>query len=489
MKPMPHAPALLRHTQKGARRTTRRTTTRTKSLLAAALLAACGAPFGDDTATSGPPGDAGVEGGDARDAQDASVVPPGCDINAEPKDAPNCVVDEVGAFVAPTGDDTATGRKDEPVRSITKALELANARKLPRIYVCNGTYFDRPIAVSSIGLYGGFSCKDWRYDPDARSRITPPSPGPALEFRNGPDVTVSDLVVEPGDGTEAEPSSIAIFARGSTVRLIRVSAKAGNGFDGKDATTGSNYDVTLSRGNAKIAGNSASGTNGAATQTCAGLCKDNVASTGGAGGHGTTTPTAGASGAPGLGAGTGGLPSGSCGDGGGGVGGAPAPDGPQAPASTRSGVLTVMGWQPAEGAAGPNGGPGQGGGGGGGFSSATLGAGGGGGCGGCGGAGGSAASGGGASIAVAAFESRLIVSASHLISAKAGKGGSGSPGQPGQHGGYGGIQTSGGCHAGSGGTGGAGGASAGGAGGVSAGVLATHPDWITINADTFFTPG
>jgi len=46
----------------------------------------------------------------------------------------------VAIFVAPTGDDGATGKRSAPLKSITKGVDLAASRGLPHVYVCEGTY-------------------------------------------------------------------------------------------------------------------------------------------------------------------------------------------------------------------------------------------------------------------------------------------------------------------------------------------------------------
>ncbi len=419
--------------------------------------------------------EAGVEGGDARDGQDSSVVPPGCDINAEPKDAPNCVVDELGVFLSPTGDDNATGRKDEPVRSFAKALELAQARNLPRLYVCQGNYPEHLLLTRDAMLFGNFDCTSWKHLPDAITTIAPTDAGYALELRNGANATLADFQLLAKDATDDKPSSVAVFLNQANLTLLRGSVAAGKGKDAKPALPASNYSADVTPGKIIIAGHPAVLATGGTTQTCAGLCSNNIKSTGGAGGNGTGGPTAGDAGAPPLGGGIPGAASGGCiSVGAGGIGGPgnPGINAPNALPPTSPGTLSPAGWTPAQGPAAPTGGPGQGGGGGGGAAGdADQGAGGGGGCGGCGGAGGTPPNGGGASIAIAAFNSSLTLRSAKLAAHNAGHAANGIAGQSGQVGGNGGAFTSGGCGGGAGGKGGDGGASAGGAGGISVGVL------------------
>ncbi len=104
-----------------------------------------------DPATT-PGGDGGPDGGPD------VVAPPGCDLTKGLKDSPACVDDSVGVFVSPNGDDGAAGKKSAPVKSITKGVELAASRGLPRVYVCEGTYDANVEIKTPLSLYGGLTC-------------------------------------------------------------------------------------------------------------------------------------------------------------------------------------------------------------------------------------------------------------------------------------------------------------------------------------------
>ena len=432
---------------------------------------------------------------------DASDGPPplNCNMSVDPKNSLGCVDDRVGIFVSPTGSDTNAGTKEAPVKTITKGLSIVGA--LTRVYVCAGTYAENislAPPADGISIYGGFACADWSYS-GTQPTVGNGTIALTISGTTKP-IAIEDLILQSAAGA---PSSIAALVANATgaVTFTRVNFTASAGAAGTNGITGTNYDTTLLSNDPKIEGNSATGggTGNGAAQVCAGLCTDNVTSTGGAGGQGGTSTQGGASGSPSLG----GLPPN---DGAGGNGGSVACTpgdqganettvGASATSPTALGSLTATGWSTTAPIGGTNGGPGQGGGGGGGhgFTNNTAGGGGGGGCGGCGGAGGAGGQGGGASIALAVFSSTVSVNSSVLIAGNAGNGGKGATGQTGQTGGLNGNGSTPGCAGGGGGTGGTGGTSAGGVGGISVGVLykgnAPTLDSASMTATTFGTAG
>ncbi len=205
-----------------------------------AVVGGCGS-FGAADVPGSDGGDAGVDA-DVRDArEDGAIVPDGCDPKAEPREAPKCVVSGYGIFVSPTGNDDATGKREAPVKSVGKAIELAVAQRLSRVYVCAGTYAESVKLTSAVSLYGGFSCKDWSYTAQ-KAAIAPAAVGYALEIADVPSsVEVMDLTLTALAGTALRPSSVAAFVRKSPkVLMRRVSLMAGNGFDQPLAGGGAN---------------------------------------------------------------------------------------------------------------------------------------------------------------------------------------------------------------------------------------------------------
>lgn len=271
---------------------------------------------------------------------------------------------------------------------------------------------------------------------------------------------MADVAIEAKDATTG--SSIALFVNGGDVTLSRARLIAGKGSKGDGAAlVPFTYPDVMA-----LKGKDATGNSGgiATPYTCPGGAITTGAKGGDLGGSG-------ASGTPG--APNPGTLSNCTSDVTGHAGMQPA----ASSGANTLGSLADTGWAPQTGRPGANGTPGQGGGGG----YGNGGAGGGGGAGGCGGAGGPGGKGGGASIALAANNARVTVTASELKAKEAGPGGGGAIGQTGQPDfGVRGVGSGAACNGGIGGDGAAGG---GGAGGVSIGVLykGTKP---TIDAAT-----
>jgi Protein of unknown function (DUF1565) len=398
------------------------------------------------------------------------AVPEGCDANADPKDAPKCVVNEFGVFVDGTnGNDANAGTRESPMKTINGALAKTNGK--PRVYICDGTYEEHVKLTTATSLYGGFACGSWTPS-GAKAKVAPNDEGHALAVIGVASlITVSDLEFAAIDAASAGGSSVALFFSESTASLRRVNASAGKGQKAEPALTPpTNLFGTSST---DLDGNGGSGTNGGLARTCA--CKSYGATTGGKGGSagspaetgqaGSSTPMPAAMGGR-NGNGGAGYPNQNafaCESGKPGADGVPRAAGVGASAH---GTLKTTGWSPAAGSPGEAGNPGGGGGGGGGGVGSGSGS---GGCGGCGGAGGPGGAGGGASIAIASFSSALKLELVTLRTSDAGTGGTGGPGESGQGGGGGG--TIGGCSGGLGGNGAGGAGGGGGAGGISVGVL------------------
>lgn len=429
---------------------------------------------------------------------DASDGPPPlvCDTTKDPKDQTGCLDDRVGIFVDATGgNDANPGTKISPVKTIAKGLTLTTT-SVARLYVCEGTYAEDVTLDSphdGVSIYGGYKCGDWTYTGN-KAQIGVGTLALKIDATTKP-LTIEDVFVKAADATNPGGSSVAAFVNNATgISFLRVNLTAGNGKNGADGAAGSNFSASLAQSDPSIAGHNASGATGGALQQCAGLCTDNVASTGGQGGVGGAAPSSGSAGAPALGGGQAGTTGQGCGSGGAGSDGANASAvGTDATSPTTLGAFGATGWIATAGPSGGNGGPGQGGGGGAGATATNAGGGGGGACGGCGGGGGGGGAGGGGSIALAAVSSSVTVNASELHAGNGGAGGKGSAGQDGQLGGYGGLQSAPGCSGGAGGKGAKGGTSAGGVGGISAGILyqgtAPTSDSTTTSAITLGTAG
>ena len=444
---------------------------------------------GGDAGSSGAAG----HGGDGGTGGGAPVCP------EDPAEGP--IEEACGVWVSATlGADTNAGTQAAPVKTLTRAVELA-AAGAGRIYACAETYDETLILPADISLHGGFDCaKGWAYvaqklEPGDHHAviIAGPDQFPVMVVKGATEKLglSTNLYVQAADSAIPSGSSIAVFVRDDVqLTMTRSTFVSGDAMPGPDGLSGDMM------GDMMPAPGGAPGNKGADACSAAvskggvspeNACTDDV-SRGGAGGDGGEMVAADGSpgapmSAPPSGAGglgeqnapscTSGQPGASGASGAFGKGGG-EPGGPY-------GRLTFNGYEGYPGADGKPGAPGQGGGGGGGtFGKAAVcgatspggAAGGSGGAGGCGGRGGQGGRPGGISAPVAS-RSRLQVFFPGVttLSGNGGKGGDGGApqsggngGSPGQGGtGAGSIKP--GCGGGAGGKGGRGGWGGGGSGG------------------------
>jgi hypothetical protein len=426
------------------------------SFLFAALPLALAAACSVSETSAGVPGDGGVTGDGGDSGEGGIIKPPDCDLTKEPKDSPACVDDGVAVFVSPTGDDATSGRKASPVKSIAKGVELAAARGVPRVYVCEGSYDGAVDVKAPVAIFGGMSCA-WAVT-GARPKLAP-SKGVALAVTKvSGAVLVQDLeIVGSADLGKPGDSAIAAFVSESTnVTFRNVTLTAKDGVGGATGAARSNHSGAVAS-----KGANAGGATGGVATTC--TCTDGNSSTGGAGASGAGAGIQNGSSVPAVGGANAGSSSATtCTDGQVGADGAAAGTGA---AATTAGSLIATGWNnAATGPAAPNGNPGQGGGGGGGKTDVSS-AGGGGACGGCGGGGGAVGGNGGSSFALLSFKSGVTFDGGSLTTGAGGRGGDGGAGQSGQSGGALGVGSA--CNGGPGGHGAGGSGGGGGAGGHS----------------------
>ncbi len=476
----------------------------------------------------GPASGSGDDGGDTGNGRDGAMAAgqdgsadappdgptaPACDPTAEPKDAPCTVDDAYGVFVATSGDDTASGTKARPLKTITAGIALAVQAHKPRVYVCQGDYVEQvslDAQHDGVGLYGGLDCiNGWTWSSASAVQVTAPTPLYALRIES----TTQPVVVEDmrftapaasgHDASGAGGSSIAAFVHAaSPVGLRRVTLASGPGADGAagaDGMTTPNYPTsapTAPPGTGFEASGPMGIGSGPAGVGGVNQCLLFGSSAGGSGGAvgdmpntsvswpgvtGTALPAPPAT-APNNGLGGQSIPdgvstnaSGVCAPTSQGSPGANGVAGLEGSAAASFGTLTSTAWAPSAGGDGQPGTPGQGGGGGGGTGTQVsqegqLG-GDGGGAGGCGGSGGKGGGGGGASIALVSIDSAITMVGCTLAAADAGNGGAGGAGQAGQGGGAAGTGVGiDGCTAGAGGNGAGGAGGAGGTGGISVGI-------------------
>lgn len=394
-------------------------------------------------------------------------------------------------FLSSFGNDQASGTtRDAPVRTLSRALDIASRTGRDQIWVATGSYLlnGSILITAPIGIYGGYSA-DFTQRNEGRALFTFTS-ARGIEIRDiqGP-VTIANLTITVTDRTNAGESAEALraFNTGNYLSIVDSELSAGRGGDGRAGRAGE-------RGGDGTSGGNASGRTGG---------------TGGSRGGGDGA--LGRSQQVGLAGGTGSSNGSSCGGLGGagsGSSGMGCDDGnPQAGRNGSSGCTGNVGdhglgggsrgiwinriWLTSDGRDGGSGGYGGGGGGGGsgGGEDCTVAffgcvycgtgqGGGGGGGGGTGGTGGAAGQGGGGSFAFVLAQSTVNLQRTTLIANGGGHGGAGGSGGTGGAGGGGGSgatsseNTDGdGGDGGRGGAGGIGGCGGGGGGGPSIAMI------------------
>lgn len=405
---------------------------------------------GSGTGGTGTGGTGGTSGSGGTGGTTTSA-PPEC----IPANASMPVEDECGIFVSDSlgNDDDGKGTKASPVKTLTKALALANAVDKP-VYVCGET-FPGPIELSDSGLlYGALDCKsDWKHLGDAgRTQITAEADVVPLRIRAGASLEMHEINVTAADAATKGGSSIGIVVEGGAgLSLVSCDVATGAGAAGQDGEASVTPAADGLMGNAgKDACTAGTVLGGDTTLSECG----ETDSTGGIGGIGVGVGSAG-SGSPGTPQDVA-NPNGGVGASAGGCGigqpGNPGGNGGAGAGATGSlGTLTAeLGFTGTAGEDGKPGDPGQGGGGGGGSlggtgtgkcsngASAGGASGGSGGSGGCGGVGGKAGKGGGSAIAIASFGATLKFDSVNLKPGAGGMGGKGAAGQSGGSGKVGG---------------------------------------------------
>ncbi|WP_437924779.1 hypothetical protein WMF37_38025 [Sorangium sp. So ce291] len=431
--------------------------------------------------------------------------------------------DGCGIFVsASLGDDANSGSLAEPVKTLSKALELADLGS-HRVFACAET-FNESLGFYGTSIWGGFDCANgWRHlGASAKTVVAPDGPVPQVVSFGGQGLTFANLRIVAPDGNDANRvqrgsigidtlegiqlklvasevitgrggkpggSSIPLYLRkGSEIEVIDSRIVAGDGADGEPgapAEGAAAADGQPGRPGADACTADATDGTPAARTEC-----DDATSTSGEGGLGLADRGSGGGNGEPLpdpnptNAGAGGVgeqASTACSDGQHGLDGAV---GVQGQGARRPGVV-VWGRTLGKGQDGQFGRPGQGGGGGGGSRGGAMACGAGpaggafggsGGSGGCGGKPGKGGFAGGASIGIATRGAKVTVRGSVIETGRGGRGGAGGaslPGGSGAPGGEGGRAVTGtlpGCRGGDGGNGGPGGGGGGGLGGHSVGI-------------------
>lgn len=451
----------------------------------------------------------GCHPSDCRDTYQCGVDP---DPDVVPADT--CIADPAsglpedrcGVFVSSSlGDDGGPGTRAQPVRSMERAIALAQAGPM-RVYSCAERFADPVVLPAGVELWGGLDCQnEWTYVGGSRRTILAPGPDVIpLRVADGGGVSiVADIRTEAADATVPGGSSIAaLVSGGAAVEFLRSELFAGDGAPGARGEDGGSAPALAGTAgsNGQNACSAATVLGGPAVETACG----DLRSVGGQGGQGGPNGgTAGLDGQPepipntqgfGLG-GDGETSNQTCRVG---EEGAAGTSGTHGLGGMDIGRISSEGWQGTDGQDGGDGLPGQGGGGGGGRRGGALlcganlsnrgGAGGGsGGAGGCGGRGGKGGGHGGASLGLVALSSDVALRATSIRTGNGGDGGTGGISQAGGSGGLGGpggapfSMAPGGCFGGNGGSGGNGGYGGGGGGGPSIGIA--HPAGVPVTQE------
>jgi len=405
-----------------------------------------------------------------------------------------------GVYVAKNGNDTASGTKGAPLRTIAMGIAKAGATSQKAVFVRAGSYNEQIVMSPGVTVYGGFD-ETWTRSPSVVTEIVGASP--VVKFEAITVATAIDtFTIKADDATVLGDSSYAVLAVNSQlVELRDVTIDAGIGAAGTDGTNG----VNGANGTAGLAGNPG------VERSSGLLCDSNPVPLGGQPGTSACGRTGGVGGQPGVG--------GSGGNAGGTAISGVTPGGAGAPGESQNGSVGNNGfngfnggggagglaagtfngtrYEPSNGTNGGDGGVGNGGGGGGGGGGGTTdcdstgSSGGGGGGGGCAGTGGTGGGGGGGSFGVIAVDSSVVIRSSTVTANRGGAGGRGGTAGSGGIGGAGGAggpyggsaeQDDGGFGAagGRGGNGGNGGPGGGGGGGPSAAVVCVGAASINV---------
>lgn len=408
-----------------------------------------------------------------------------------------------GVYVSPSGNDSDSGTKKNPFKTINAAIAGAYNAKKTRVYAC-AKDFDGQVAIGTdiavIELYGGFDCdNDW-----AKSMLPTTINGPEIGVLvNTPgSVLIEDFSIISKNNGAPGGSSIALMVSQATLTYNRGTLIADNGVDGTSPDPlAADFDlngIDGVDGDSLCTGGSSHAGGASKTKDCSMTGGESKSGKGGDGGaFNGSTPADGGNGENGapttamnFGKGEGTM---TCANG---KPGAPGIKGKTGLAGNALGGLTISGYQGTPGGDGEKGFPGQGGGGGGGTKGVSgvtacgsssaksfVGtAGGSGTTGGCGGRGGKGGGAGGSSIALASLNATQVTLTDVLFSI--GKGGNGGNGAAGQNGGAPGFKVGKGglpdgifgklgCDGGLGGAGGNGGGGGGGRGGHALGIAFT----------------
>jgi len=207
-------------------------------------------------------------------------------------------------FVSKTGDDQASGSLEEPLLSVSRALELASGPQstVRDIYVATGVYSENITLVNGVSLYGGYALDFRERDPNAHPTTLFGRPtaneaqGTITAIGISEDTRVDGLSIYGANATTAGGNSVAIFLINSSaaLQLSHNLIVAGNGSPGQRGGPGGSGVVGVDgqRGEDAITASSASCFNQSTSAGSGGVLSCGGSSVrGGAGGSGSCPRT------------------------------------------------------------------------------------------------------------------------------------------------------------------------------------------------------
>ena|GEM_PF-840523 len=189
----------------------------------------------------------GSSGGTSSDPAADPVVPARADGTEDTPKAPavggpattNELTDELGVFVALSGQPNAEGTHARPLSTIQAGIDLAK-RVGKRVYVCNGTFHEAITLADSISVIGALDCTAFEWRTGApRTRIESPS-SPAVTAVNITSATrVEGFDITSPNADQPSASSIGLLAtHASGLVIATTSIASGKGMNGDDGTDG-----------------------------------------------------------------------------------------------------------------------------------------------------------------------------------------------------------------------------------------------------------
>ncbi|HMI93724.1 MAG TPA: hypothetical protein VK509_20260, partial [Polyangiales bacterium] len=193
---------------------------------------------------SGATGDGGSVADGAMDGGDAGQAEP--DAGPEPGCLPTPADPALGIFVSPAGSAVANcGSAASPCSTIAQGMDRARATTRALVYIDAGTYGETVVLLAGLTLRGGWDniAGEWTRkctaDRAASAVIASPTEiGVIAEFAG--EAALDTLTIRTKPLSSASESIYAVFARGSTTRLVlnEVTAVAAGAGDGALGTTG-----------------------------------------------------------------------------------------------------------------------------------------------------------------------------------------------------------------------------------------------------------